>query len=162
MSRQFKTSQKNRTAYIYYTAEGDRITLTPCEDGITEADIAVLHTMDDAEVDEQRRINDHTSYLSAYHDGEDEEADDRNKYLIDPNADIYGILDRSEAEARHQKTLGTLAKAMQNLLPQQRELLYKVYFEGRTNTDIAAEECVSEAAIRNRLKKIYAKLQKSF
>ena len=39
------------------------------------------------------------------------------------------------------------------LLPQQRELVMKK-LRGMSNTDIAAEEGVTEAAVRNRLKKV--------
>jgi hypothetical protein len=83
MSRAYKTSQKKRTNYIYYTAEGAKIVITPGENGVTEADIQLLHEMDDAEVDEQRRYNYRvTAHLDAYHDGEGEDASDRNKYCI--------------------------------------------------------------------------------
>jgi len=51
---------------------------------------------------------------------------------------------------------------MECLLPQQKELFKKVYLDKRTNTDIAAEEGVTETAIRNRLKKIQEKLKKYF
>lgn len=46
MKRAYKTSKKKRTNYIYYTAEGTKIVITPGEDGVTEADIELLHTMD--------------------------------------------------------------------------------------------------------------------
>lgn len=39
------------------------------------------------------------------------------------------------------------------LLPQQRELVMKK-LRGMSNTDIAASEGVTEAAVRNRLKKV--------
>lgn len=51
-------------------------------------------------------------------------------------------------------------QAMEALSPAQRELVLKVYFEKVRITDIARAEGVTEAAIRNRLKKIYARLRK--
>jgi len=45
------------------------------------------------------------------------------------------------------------------LLPQQRDLIQKK-LQGRSNVDIAAEEGVTEAAIRNRLAKIQKKFEK--
>lgn len=51
-------------------------------------------------------------------------------------------------------------KAMGILMPQQKELLYKVFFAERTPTSIANKEGVSEAAIRGRLKKIYVQMKK--
>lgn len=49
--------------------------------------------------------------------------------------------------------------ALDKLLPQQKKLIYKVFFEGKSIIEIALAEGVSEAAIRNRLNKIYKKLK---
>ena len=161
MSRNFKTSHKNRTNYIYYTAEGTKIVIIPGENGVTEADIELLHSMDDIEVDEQRRYNYRvTTHLDAYNDGESEAANDRNKYLADDNTNPEKLYITNEEEQDHQTALDKLAEAMDCLLPQQKELFKKVYLDKRTNTDIAAEEGVTEAAIRNRLKKIHEKIRK--
>ena len=161
MKRAYKTSQKKRTNYIYYTAEGTKIVITPGENGVTEADIELLHTMDDDEVDEQRRYDYRvTTHLDAYHDGEEEVANDRNKYLADDTANPEQLIIQAEDEAEHQDTLDKLTKAMESLLPQQKELFQKVYLEKRSNTEIAAEEGVTEAAIRGRLKKLQERLRK--
>ena len=48
---------------------------------------------------------------------------------------------------------------MDKLLPQQQELVMKVYFQDKSITEIAREEKVTEGAIRDRLKKIYKKLK---
>ena len=53
-----------------------------------------------------------------------------------------------------------IKKAIQQLLPQQQELIYKTYYCERSIINMANEEKVTEAAIRNRLKKIYRKLEK--
>ena len=53
-----------------------------------------------------------------------------------------------------------IRKAIQELLPQQQDLVFKVFYQDRSIISIADEEGVSEAAVRNRLKKIYAKLKK--
>lgn len=53
-----------------------------------------------------------------------------------------------------------LHNALNQLLPQQKELVKKVFFEQRTIASIARQEGVNEAAIRNRLKKIIRKLKK--
>lgn len=50
--------------------------------------------------------------------------------------------------------------AVKTLLPDQQELIDKVFYRNIKLVDIAAQEGVSEAAIRNRLKKIYKKLKK--
>ena len=162
MSRKFKTKKNERTSYIYYPSEGPQIILTPGEDGVTETDITMLHTMDDNEYDKDRRINYRTTYISSYFIGEDDDADDRNRYLIDYDSDIHSIMEKKLEEKNYRLNLETLKKSMQSLLPKQRELIYKIYFEGRSNTDIAAEEGITEAAVRNRLKKIYSKILKNF
>ena len=162
MSRNFKTSQKNRTTYIYYISEGDRIILTPDEKGVTEADIDLLHEMDDTETDLQRRFDYRISSLDAFHDGNGKSADDRNAYLADDSMNPEIISIDHENKKTHQSQLDTLATAMECLLPQQIELFKKIYVDRRTNTNIAAEEGVTEAAIRNRLKKINEKLRKYF
>ena len=54
-----------------------------------------------------------------------------------------------------------LCAAINSLLPQQKELLHKVFFEGQSVAGIAREENVNEAAIRGRLKKIYCQIKKN-
>ena len=53
-----------------------------------------------------------------------------------------------------------LQTAIKTLQPQQKELIQKKFYEKRTNVDIAAEEGVTETAIRKRLMKIYDNLAK--
>jgi RNA polymerase sigma factor (sigma-70 family) len=160
MSRQNKTSKKTRTGYIYYTADGSKFVITPGENGVTEADIELLHSLDDTEVDEQRRYDYRvTEHLDAYHDGDGEEAGDRNKRLADNRTNPEAVLIAQEEEEAYSETLFRLTEAMNSLQPQQRELFEKVYIQRRSYTSIAAEECVTEAAIRNRLKKIHEKLK---
>lgn len=52
--------------------------------------------------------------------------------------------------------------AFDHLLPRQRELIFKIYFDGYSLTEIAEQDGVSCAAINHRLEKIYAKLQKFY
>lgn len=47
--RLHKTSAKNRGSYIYYFENGERITLRPGQDGVTEELIHKLHKLDDRE-----------------------------------------------------------------------------------------------------------------
>jgi DNA-directed RNA polymerase specialized sigma24 family protein len=149
--RQNKTSSKNRDTYIYYRADGTNVELKPDEDGVTELDIAILHEMDDNEFNGDRREDYHVPvHYQAYQDGDGDSADDRNDYLSDgganPETALISDMERAEWDGRFKAV-------WDNLLPQQRELAIKK-LAGRSNTDIAAEENVSEAAIRNRLKKI--------
>lgn len=51
-------------------------------------------------------------------------------------------------------------KAMSQLLPEQQTLVRKVFYEGKTITEIAKAENVGKFAIANRLTRIYIKLKK--
>ena len=79
---------------------------------------------------------------------------------MDYEGELFVSAEDTEGEAVRREDMAWLYSAMEILSPAQRELLEKVYFEERKITDIAREEGVSEAAIRNRLKKIYFRLKK--
>ena len=70
--------------------------------------------------------------------------------------DATDTLDKVIERCTNQK----LHQALKTLLPQQRNLVYKVFFEERTLESIAREEGVTGQAIHNRLTKIYTKLKK--
>ena len=154
--RQNKTSNKPeaRSTYIYYGADGTKYELKPGVDGVTEMHIAMLHQVDDDEFNSHRRENYHVPvHYQAYVDGDS--ADDRNDYLADnsgnPEIAFIGTMERAERDSRFKAV-------WDRLLPQQKELALKK-LAGRSNIDIAAEDGVSETAIRNRLKKIQDKLK---
>ncbi len=79
---------------------------------------------------------------------------------MDYEGELFASAEDTEGEAVRREDIARLYSAMEALSPSQRELVKKVYFEERKITDIAREEGVSEAAIRNRLKKIYSRLKK--
>ena len=79
---------------------------------------------------------------------------------MDYEGELFASAQDTEGEAVRREDMARLYSAMEALSPSQRELVEKVYFEERKITDIAHEEGVSEAAIRNRLKKIYSRLKK--
>lgn len=150
--RQYKTSKKNRATYVYYSADGKKLMeLIPGENGVTEADIAMLHAQDDLDYNTQRREDYHAPvHYDSYTVSDDQDGTDRNPYLTDmessPEDLILGALDSSERKA-------AIRLLWDALLPQQRELVLKK-LRGMSNTDIASSEGVTEAAVRNRLKKI--------
>lgn len=150
--RQYKTSKKNRATYTYYSADGKKLMeLIPGENGVTEADIAMLHEQDDLEYNAQRREDYHAPvHYDSYTVSDGQEGADRNPYLTDTDSSpedlILGALDASERKA-------AIRMLWNALLPQQRELVMKK-LRGMSNTDIAAAEGVTEAAVRNRLKKV--------
>ena len=159
--RKFKTAEENRTNYIYYFNDGSKCVITPGEDGENTTIIAQLHAMDDEQVDADRHEEYHRQvHYLAYSDGEGEDADDRNPYLCDTAADPLEQMLASINEQEHSEKLDKLKAALTTLTDLQKETIYKKYYRNMSNVDIAAEEGVSEAAIRNRLKKIFANLAK--
>lgn len=162
MKRNFKTSENNRTTYRYYSVDGTKIEIVPGEGGVSEIDIEILHSLDDEEVNENRRYEYRvTTHLDAYDDG-GSFIEDSNKYMRDNDSNPILLLVEKEDKLEHENRLDKLKHGIKSLLPNQQELFKKKFVENRTNTDIALEENVTEAAIRNRLKKIKNKLGKSF
>ena len=78
--------------------------------------------------------------------------DPSERYLAAEEDLLQDLIDEED----HERLMATIAK----LQPQQRELLYRVYWNGEKQKDIAAEDGVSERAITGRMKKIYASLKK--
>lgn len=58
--------------------------------------------------------------------------------------------------------MATLRRAVDQLEPQQRALVQKVFYENRTIASIAREEGVNPATVSHRLERIYRKLNKIF
>lgn len=159
--RKFKTAADNRTNYIYYFDDGSKCVITPGENGENTTIIAQLHAMDDEQVDADRREDYHCPvHYQAYSDGEGEDADDRNPYLCDTAADPLEQMLASINEQEHSEKMYRLKAALTTLTDLQKDTVYKKFYRNMSNVDIAAEEGVSEAAIRNRLKKIFANLAK--
>ena len=78
--------------------------------------------------------------------------DPADRYLAAETDLLQDLIDEED----HEKLMAAIAK----LQPQQRELLYRVYWKGEKQKAIAAEDGVSERAITGRMKKIYAALKK--
>lgn len=178
--RMFKTPKDQRTNYIYRHLNGGKIILTPDDvdtHGEENADkiITILHGYDDEEVDANRRED---YYAKIHFKGEDDwlqrssnsavnkatadlpriadSCNECREYMADPLDLILNAVEEQE----HSKLLGRLQAALASLTDLQKTTIYKKYYQNMTNVAIAAEEGVSEAAIRNRLKKIFANLAK--
>ena len=153
----FRTKKSNRTTYIYRDEHGKAITvLRPGADGVTEADIAMLHRMDD---DEHNAAKKDSYYGTLHYDqvlDDDGLPDNPQKDLADESANpetmLFAALEAAERS-------GKFKAIWDELQPQQRDLVMKKLLK-RYNVDIAAEENVTEAAIRNRLAKIQKKFEK--
>jgi RNA polymerase sigma-70 factor (ECF subfamily) len=78
---------------------------------------------------------------------------EKGTQLSDGRVDIPLVIEQQEMRE-------TLHNAMDKLLPRQRELIYKVFFDGRTMADIAREEGVTAKAVQDRVNKMKARLKK--
>ena len=117
--------------------------------------------MDDATIDAERREEYHCPvHYENYYDGSGEDANDRNPYLEDTGSDPLEMMLASISEQEHTEKLDKLKTAITGLSELQRNTLFKKFYQNMTNVDIAAEEGVTEAAVRNRLKKIFTRLAK--
>ena len=150
--RNYKTSKGNRATYRYYDIDGKlKCELIPGQDGVTEVLIQQLHAADDEEFDANRREAYHIPvHYMAYTSGDAEEAEDRNSYLADEAADPSIILEIAFSRAEFKRKFHERWKRLTK--EQQRLVIRKA--NGETNVSIAAEQGVSEAAIRNQLKRI--------
>ena len=73
--------------------------------------------------------------------------------FTDTAADLFAAVELRENDERIQK-------AISKLLPEQQELVRKVFYEGKTITEIAKAENVGKSAIANRLTRIYIKIKR--
>ena len=74
--------------------------------------------------------------------------------VSDQDADVHW-------DVLRKMTCEQVRKTVQKLEPQQQWLVKEVFFNGRKQADIARELGVGKTAIRNRLQKIFEKMQKS-
>ena len=79
---------------------------------------------------------------------------------MDYEGELFASAEDTEGELLRREDTARLMEAMEALSPSQRELVLKVYFNGRSLVCIAAEEGVSHVAIVRRLNRIYEKLRK--
>ena len=70
------------------------------------------------------------------------------------------INDDIEVKVEEAETTDEVKSAIKTLLKGQQDLIEKVFYKNMKLVDIAAHEGVTEAAIRNRLNKVYKKLKK--
>jgi RNA polymerase sigma factor (sigma-70 family) len=143
MIKKFKTNNAKRTIYIYYTEDGSKTMLMPGIGGVTEAIIDSLHSFDDEEVDNNRRETEKHSSI-----------DD----LIEQGQEFASDTDVGDISEKNEETT-SLYSAMEDLLPQQKELLQKVFFEGKSNVQVATELGITRQALNSRLNKIYEKMK---
>ena len=104
----------------------------------------VIVRLDKDERNSYQKLHRHSCSLESY--------DSYGKILESDDDVEQDYSDKEEIEALH--------KALKTLLPEQQELIKRIFFEDEKIITIAKEENVSAAAIHNRLNKIFAKLRK--
>ena len=104
----------------------------------------VIVRLDKDERNSYQKLHRHSCSLEAY---------DSYGKRIEADEDLErDYTDKEEIEALH--------KAIKTLLPEQQELIRRIFFEDEKISTIAQEENVSAAAIHNRLNKIFAQIRK--
>ena len=81
---------------------------------------------------------------------------------MDYEGELFASAEDTEGEAERREDMARLFSAMEVLSPSQRELVEKVYFEGRKITDIAREEGVTKQSVHERVERALKKLKKNF
>ena len=104
----------------------------------------VIVRLDKDERNSYQKLHRHSCSLESY--------DSYGKILESDDDVEQNYSDKQEIEALH--------KAIKTLLPEQQELIRRIFFEDEKIITIAKEENVSAAAIHNRLNKIFAQLRK--
>ena len=104
----------------------------------------VIVRLDKDERNSYQKLHRHSYSLEAY---------DSYGKRIEADEDLErDYTDKEEIEALH--------KAIKTLLPEQQDLIRRIFFEDEKISTIALEENVSAAAIHNRLNKIFAQIRK--
>ena len=169
MTRINKTSLSHRETYKYYDHSGKMLAEVNVGmvgvDGrpVTEEMIALLHEMDDAEVrDGWRRDKHPTVFLSAIGKSKEYIPEDKITALADKWYSPETILfPEKQPVDPFAHLLDRLPAALAQLQPQQQWLIETVYYDRISKSEVARRVEVTEAAIRDRLNKIYKRLRKT-
>lgn len=81
-------------------------------------------------------------------------------YLMELGVDFADIAADSFAAVELRENEEKIKQAISKLLPEQQALIKKIFYEGKTITEIAKAENVGKSAIANRLTRIYIKIKK--
>lgn len=150
-----------QTTYTYRFADKIEMIISAGVSGVTDEDIHLLLSEDRLQQCNDRHENEkkHMGIESLKHRAQvdPDNYDDVWKMISAPkNKEFFSALPGNVPSVEQ------LLKFISRLQPQQIELIYKVYYDQKTVTEIAAEEKVSRAAIYNRLKKIFERIKKMY
>lgn len=166
-----KTPTSQRKVYKYYDAN-DRCVATICPDAasnVTEVHIKLLHSLDDAEVYNNRK-NCSTSPVTTKSDGTAtvngshwvlslDWMQDESQMGYTEHRKLLAQAYRSEEQRRRDVRRELLYEAVGYLDGKQQTLFRQYYLDEMTQTAIAQQEHVSVPAIHKRLKKLEAELK---
>jgi DNA-directed RNA polymerase specialized sigma24 family protein len=162
MVRKNVTNKKKRLTYKYYDAFGKVVEEIRPVDEETELLIADLHQCDIDEFNAGRRENYHIPISLDEYNEKLVGGESVNRYLGDDTYNPYQIILDAFDEEDRMKKVSKVRAVFASLTAEQQELVTKVFIEKRTRVDVAAEEGVSETAIRKRLATIRKKFEKEF
>lgn len=172
-----KTRWDRRGTYTFDFNDGTRITLKPGEDGITEADIKMLHSMDDAEVynniknsrppmTEKQKAD--KKAWEAEHPGETYPANWNLSldYMAGEDGDD-DKLDKSEVSAAASTEMDyedeseeeMVERILDFLSPVQRKVYYLRHIKGHKGKEVAEMLHTSTANVSQRYKEALAKIE---
>ena len=117
-----------------------------------------------SEVEVDERLGGMLLDLDRQQDNNDQKETRRHVSLdsMDYEGELFASAEDTEGEAVRREDMARLYSAMEALSPSQRELVEKVYFEGRKITDIAREEGVTKQSVHERVERALKKLKKNF
>lgn len=124
---------------------------------------AEIRTMlDEMDADEERRLDADDHHIDKIFEGRKQtHGADKSGRTPNPMDLLPQPRQRTFQDAlREDPRVGQLLIAMEQLTPDQVDLIYAIYGEMKFGADVAREQGVSRQAINNRLKKIHARLAK--
>lgn len=183
-----KTYQDDRMTYSYEFANGDKYTLEIDKDGITEADIKLLHSLDDSEVYNNcknarpGRTKEEKDIIKVWRENFIE--DFKNNYSYEPqksdvdyyeneefprNYNLYldaDLVNSDKSSIENMVVKNTefewsdeILMAFEILTDNEKLVIEKIYLENMKKIDIAAEMEISNAMVTKYHKKALEKLR---
>ena len=183
-----KTYQDDRMTYSYEFANGDKYTLEIDKDGITEADIKLLHSIDDSEVYNNcknarpGRTKEEKDIIKAWRENFIEEF--KNNHGYEPQKSDLDYYENEEFPRNYNLSLdadlvNSDKSAIENMVVKNRDfewtdkmltafeiltnneklVIEKIYLENMKKIDIAAEMGISNAMVTKYHKRALEKLR---
>lgn len=183
-----KTYQDDRMTYSYEFADGDKYTLEIDKDGITEADIKLLHSIDDSEVYNNcknarpERTKEEKDIIKAWRENFIEEF--KNNHGYEPQKSDVDYYENEEFPRNYNLSLDAdlvnsdksaienmvvkntdfewtdkMLTAFEILTNNEKLVIEKIYLKNMKKIDIAAEMGISNAMVTKYHKKALEKLR---